>query len=1186
MRRLLRSLAGAALMLCACATPTPPPAEPSPAEAPRPSKVASPGPSVADDGPVVETATDFGLTPAVHRGAGAHAPISLVAADGKPLKLAWVESKSVVAGPLAFTELHLSFDNPQDRTIEGRFRITLPEGASVSRLAMKIGSRWQEGEVVELKQARRIYEDFLHQRVDPALLEQGEGNSFGARVFPIRARERKELIISYSQEVRGAGETLVPLAGVGELEKLSVRVSPAKGKAIAISKKDHVPGDVRVDAALRGGDGIRNGDLFLARVTPVAKSAPTPLGRTLVLVDTSASRAFDLEDQLDLAAEITRRVADEKGSSTHVTLACFDQTVQVIYDGPAGELDESALDIARRRRAMGASNLRAALSWARDAARKAKHTRVVLLTDGVATAGGETDRLVRTVGHLRDVGIQRLDAVAFGGIRDGDTLRAITTAGLSQNGVVLDATSGGREVVRRLELSTASGLAVNVEGARWVWPRVVDGVQPGDEIFVYAQVANGEAPRIRVGERNVAPAFESVERPLLERAWAKAKIASLLDEERRHGSDEARRHAIVKLGTRHRVISPYTSLLVLETQRDYDRYGLARNALADILSVEQGRLRVLQRTPPPASKIAGATPPRAQADVPVAPWADPSRDPTDARGNMWGDEIGEAFGAGGLGLSGVGEGGGGRGEAIGLGDVGTIGHGAGTGQGFGAPSPPAVASAAPSAPPAQAGQGQGFGSGSGRLGRSHRARPPRVRMGATAVSGRLPPEVIQRIVRMNFGRFRACYEEGLRTSPNLQGRVTVRFVIARDGSVANASASSDLGSASVEQCITRSFFNLTFPVPEGGIITVSYPLVFTPDGSTPSPPPATPSPARDRRWAAQPAIRPQTARGTPQPSNPYRGRFASVMAMLEDGDPKSALDAAESWHRKEPGEVLAVVALGEALEANGRPLWAARAYGSIIDLFPSRADLRRFAGSRLERVRHESALSLAADTYAVAREQRPDHPTSHRLLGYSLLKKGDHAGAFDALEKGLATCKDRYLAARPIFREDLGLVAAAWLAAAPSKRSLIEERARESNVQIPTQSSLHFVLSWETDTNDVDLHVYDAEGGHAFYSAPALASGGRLTQDVTTGYGPESFRVKGDERSTSYRLQAHYYSRGPMGYGMGKVQVIEHDGRGGLHFDERPFVVMVDRGFVDLGVVGCEGTANAKGNRCGLLAKN
>jgi hypothetical protein len=46
---------------------------------------------------------------------------------------------------------------------------------------------------------------------------------------------------------------------------------------------------------------------------------------------------------------------------------------------------------------------------------------------------------------------------------------------------------------------------------------------------------------------------------------------------------------------------------------------------------------------------------------------------------MWGDQIGESYGAAGFGLSGIGEGGGGRGEGIGLGSIGTIGHGSGTG---------------------------------------------------------------------------------------------------------------------------------------------------------------------------------------------------------------------------------------------------------------------------------------------------------------------------------------------------------------------------------------------------------------------------------------------------------------------------------------------------------------------------
>jgi hypothetical protein len=41
-----------------------------------------------------------------------------------------------------------------------------------------------------------------------------------------------------------------------------------------------------------------------------------------------------------------------------------------------------------------------------------------------------------------------------------------------------------------------------------------------------------------------------------------------------------------------------------------------------------------------------------------------------------------------------------------------------------------------------------------------------------------------------------------------------------------------------------------------------------------------------------------------------------------------------------------------------------------------------------------------------------------------------------------------------------------------------------------------------------------------------------------------------------------------MGYGMGTVQVVRHDGNGKLTIEPRPFVVMTDAAMVDLGSVG------------------
>jgi hypothetical protein len=160
----------------------------------------------------------------------------------------------------------------------------------------------------------------------------------------------------------------------------------------------------------------------------------------------------------------------------------------------------------------------------------------------------------------------------------------------------------------------------------------------------------------------------------------------------------------------------------------------------------------------------------------------------------------------GLGLSGIG------GADHGVGSMGTIGgQRYGTGKGFGGTATP-------------------------------RPAPPKVRMGATSVSGRLPPEVIQRIVRQNFGRFRLCYENGLGTNPNLQGRVTVRFVIGQDGSVGSVSAGGDMPDSGVVSCVTRAFQSLRFPQPEGGIVTVSYPIVFSPGDDAKSKKPSPPAP--------------------------------------------------------------------------------------------------------------------------------------------------------------------------------------------------------------------------------------------------------------------------------------------------------------------------------------------------------
>jgi len=95
--------------------------------------------------------------------------------------------------------------------------------------------------------------------------------------------------------------------------------------------------------------------------------------------------------------------------------------------------------------------------------------------------------------------------------------------------------------------------------------------------------------------------------------------------------------------------------------------------------------------------------------------------------------------------------------------------------------------------------------------------------------GRIAPEVIQDVVRRNFGLFRTCYESGLERNAKLQGTVTVKYVINLDGTTQMADdGGSNLPDPQVVQCVVAGFARLSYPPPQGGYVTVIYPIEFTP----------------------------------------------------------------------------------------------------------------------------------------------------------------------------------------------------------------------------------------------------------------------------------------------------------------------------------------------------------------------
>jgi outer membrane biosynthesis protein TonB len=153
------------------------------------------------------------------------------------------------------------------------------------------------------------------------------------------------------------------------------------------------------------------------------------------------------------------------------------------------------------------------------------------------------------------------------------------------------------------------------------------------------------------------------------------------------------------------------------------------------------------------------------------------------------------------------------------------------------------------------GTGQGFGSGGRGPASRNGTPPPTVSLGATKVTGELPPQVIRRIVQQHLVRIRFCYEKALAKDSKLEGKVTARFVIAADGSVASVSdGGSTIKNKEVIACSLKVFQSMSFPLPaNGATVVVNYPILFSP---APPPPPAASPPGPPPQPAPAPAAPP------------------------------------------------------------------------------------------------------------------------------------------------------------------------------------------------------------------------------------------------------------------------------------------------------------------------------------------
>jgi tetratricopeptide (TPR) repeat protein len=539
-------------------------------------------------------------------------PISLTSSDGAGLVLKSYESNTVLDGFFAFTEIKLSFYNPEDRQREGRFRITLPDNAHLARFAMKIDNVWQEGEVVEREKATRVYEDFLHRKQDPALLETDAGNEFSARIFPIPARAEKKIILSYSTTLSGFPPVFtLPVVGLPEMEEFILRVmfeadefqtnsdkaslsDDAKlvsRKIFSVNKKNFKPkNDFVFEHKAKQNLISMQGKNFAMKLIPITegKEKLIPLENLVILVDTSASSTLHYSETI-LKLESLVDSLNLKDSY----FFGFDTGLTSYGKGSSG------IQKLKEVMPLGSSNLSKSIAELSKIIGD-QEFRLLVVSDGVLTSGEISKKEISEI-LRKQTWITRLDFLIPSAYKDTQVIESLLISG-KQNGIAISMESQIKEIERRLKHSVSKAPKININNADWIYTDTLTSLQPGDPITIYgAMKSEGASPVDQMtldGKQLKNFTVVTTEQLLLEREVTAARINRLLElADKETNSDIARglKLQATELSTSFRIQCTLTSFLVLETADDYMRFQITRNALTDIMTIGLGGIEVINR---------------------------------------------------------------------------------------------------------------------------------------------------------------------------------------------------------------------------------------------------------------------------------------------------------------------------------------------------------------------------------------------------------------------------------------------------------------------------------------------------------------------------------------------------------------------------------------------------------------
>ncbi|UCE65261.1 MAG: VWA domain-containing protein [Candidatus Zixiibacteriota bacterium] len=521
--------------------------------------------------------------------------------------------------PVAITSIDQVFVNPFGRELEADYIFPIPENASVSRFVAWLNGRKMEAELLDAKEARRIYEDIVRQHKDPAILEYAGRGMYRMRIYPIPANGEVRIKLEYEETLKsdyGTVTYLYPLntekysnsnlqeckieIDVSSFEKIGSVYCPThnvtseregeKSMTVSYLERNIKPAeDFILHFTRQKSDfgfhllsyrepGKKDG-YFIGILSPPLENKSKTVDKNLIFIlDSSGSMRGEKMHQ---AKEALKFCLLGLNPGDRFNIIDYDDSVMPYKSGlleASGKNIDNAVEFANRIDASGGTNIYDALARACEMIPKnGDPTYLIFLTDGLPTVGNRNiEKIIKNTTRLNE-GRARLFVFGVGYDVNAHLLDRLA----EENSGVPEYVLPNEDIevkVSRLAGKISHPAMTDVklrfasDNGYNVYPEKLSDLFYGSEVIITGRFRNtGKSNAIVSGK--IGGEYKEYEFPVefsdgsmsdeyIALLWANRRIGYLLQQMRLHGTSDELLSEVIELSKKFGIITEYTSFLV------------------------------------------------------------------------------------------------------------------------------------------------------------------------------------------------------------------------------------------------------------------------------------------------------------------------------------------------------------------------------------------------------------------------------------------------------------------------------------------------------------------------------------------------------------------------------------------------------------------------------------------------